>query len=203
MWAVQKKKIHPINFKWFINWLILTRILWELLRKELVFGLGQIFNLIGLCIWEKMNLKFLPHIIQKNLFIWLKKSKCKRNTDKYFRIKHKMPLVIWQILYWIYRLPWISLVHSVMSDSLRLHGLQHTRLPCPSPTPGDCSNSCLSSRWCHPTISSSVVPFSSFLQSFPASGLFQGVGSLHQVAKASKFQLPHQSFGWIFRTDLL
>ena len=119
-----------------------------------------------------MNLKFLPHIIQKNLFIWLKKSKCKRNTDKYFRIKHKMPLVIWQILYWIYRLPWVSLVHSVMSDSLRLHGLQHTRLPCPSPTPGDCSNSCLLSRWCHPTISSSVVPFSSCLQSFPASGFF-------------------------------
>ena len=62
---------------------------------------------------------------------------------------------------------------SVMSDSLRLHGLQHARLPCPSPTPGAYSNSCPSSRWCHLTISSSVVPFSSHLQSFPASGLFQ------------------------------
>ena len=51
------------------------------------------------------------------------------------------------------------------------HGLQHARLPCPSPTPGACSNSCPSSRWCHPTISSSVVPFS-YLQSFPASGSF-------------------------------
>ena len=51
-------------------------------------------------------------------------------------------------------------------------GLQHARLPCPSPTPGVCSNSCLLSRWCHPTISSSVVPFSSHLQSFPASGSF-------------------------------
>ena len=60
-----------------------------------------------------------------------------------------------------------------MSDFLRPHGLQHARLPCPSPTPRACSNSCPSSRWCHPTISSSVVPFSSCLQSFPASGSFQ------------------------------
>ena len=59
---------------------------------------------------------------------------------------------------------------SVVSDSLQPHGLQHTRLPCPSPTPGACSNSSPSSQWCHPTISSSVIPFSSCLQSFPASG---------------------------------
>ena len=59
-----------------------------------------------------------------------------------------------------------------MSDSLRLHGLQHARLPCPSPTPGVCSNSCPSSQWCHPTISSSVIPFSSCLQSVPASRSF-------------------------------
>ena len=52
------------------------------------------------------------------------------------------------------------------------HGLQHARLPCPFSIPGACSNSCPSSRWCHPTISSSVVPFSSCLQSFPASGSF-------------------------------
>ena len=62
--------------------------------------------------------------------------------------------------------------HSVVSDSLWPHGLQHTRLPCPSPTPGAYSNSCPSSQWCHPTISSSVIPFSSCLQSFPASGSF-------------------------------
>ena len=59
-----------------------------------------------------------------------------------------------------------------MSDSLQPHGLQHTRLPWPSPTPGACSNSCPSSQWGHPTISSSVVPFSSYLQSFPASESF-------------------------------
>ena len=60
--------------------------------------------------------------------------------------------------------------HSVLSDSLQPYGLQHTRLPCPSSSPRVCSNSYPSSRWCHPTISSSVVPFSAWLQSFPASG---------------------------------
>ena len=60
-----------------------------------------------------------------------------------------------------------------MSDSLWPQGLQHTRLPCPSPTPRVCSNSCPSSRWCYSTISSSVIPFSSCLQSFPASGSFR------------------------------
>ena len=59
-----------------------------------------------------------------------------------------------------------------MSDSLQPHGLLHTRLPCPSLSPGVCSNSCPLCQWCHPTISSSVAPFSSHLQSFPASGSF-------------------------------
>ena len=66
----------------------------------------------------------------------------------------------------------VQLNCSVMSNTLRPHGLQHARLPCPLPTPGACSNSCPSSWWCHPTISSSVIPFSSCLQSFPASGSF-------------------------------
>ena len=61
---------------------------------------------------------------------------------------------------------------SVLSNSLRPHGLQHSRLPCPSPTPGACSNSCPLNQWCHPIISSFVIPFSSRLQSFPASGPF-------------------------------
>ena len=77
--------------------------------------------------------------------------------------------------------PWIILFslsfsqfsHSVVSNSLQSHELQHTMLPCSSPTPRACSNSCPSSRWHHPTISSSVVPFSSCLQSFPTSGSFQ------------------------------
>ena len=67
----------------------------------------------------------------------------------------------------------VQFSRSVMSDSLWPHGLQHTRLPCPSLSPRICLNSCPLSWWCHPTISSSVVPFSSCLQSFPASGSFQ------------------------------
>jgi len=62
--------------------------------------------------------------------------------------------------------------HSVMYDFLPPRGLQHTRLPCPSSTPGACSNSCPPSWWCHSIISSSVIPFFSWLQSFPASGSF-------------------------------
>ena len=92
---------------------------------------------------------------------------------------------------------------SVKSNSLQPHRLQHARLLCPSPTPRACSNSCPSSWWCHPTISSSVVPFSSCLQTCPASGSFPMSSSLYQVAKILEFQLQHQSFQWIFRTDLL
>jgi len=65
----------------------------------------------------------------------------------------------------------VQLTPSVMSNSLRLHGLWQARSPCPSPIPRAYSNSCPSSQWCHPTISSSVIPFSC-LQSFPASGSF-------------------------------
>ena len=67
----------------------------------------------------------------------------------------------------------IQFSHSVMSNSLQPHGFQHTRPPCPSPTRRLYSNSCLLSWWCHPAISSTAVPFSSCLQSFPASGSFQ------------------------------
>ena len=67
----------------------------------------------------------------------------------------------------------VQFSHSVLSDSLQSHGLQHTKLPCPSPTPGVYSDPYPWSQWCHPTISSSVIPFSSRLPSFPASGSFQ------------------------------
>ena len=77
-----------------------------------------------------------------------------------------------------------------MSDLWRPRGLQHARLPCPSASPRVCSNSRPLSWWSHPTISSSVVPFSSCLQSFPASGSFPWrVGSSHQVAKVLELQL--------------
>ena len=87
--------------------------------------------------------------------------------------------------------------------SLRPHGLQYTSLVCPSPTPGACANSCPSSWWCHPTISSFDVPISSYLQSFLTSGSFQMSQLFTSVAKIPEFQLQHQSFQWIFRTDFL
>ena len=97
-----------------------------------------------------------------------------------------------------------SIQSPVVSNSFWPHGLQHARLLCPSPTPRACSNSCPSSQWCHPTISSSVVPSSSCLQFFPASGSFlMSFSSLYQVAKILELQLQHQFFQWIFRTDFL
>ena len=91
---------------------------------------------------------------------------------------------------------------TVMSDSLQPHGLQHTRLPCPSPTPGGYSNSCPLSWWCHPAISSSVVTFSC-LQSVPASGSFPvshffawGGQSIGASASASASVLPMNIQGW-------
>ena len=99
---------------------------------------------------------------------------------------------------------------SVVSDSLRHHGLQHTRLPCLSPTPGACSYSCPLSQWYHPTISSSVVPFSSHLQSFPALGSFPmsqpfTSGGQNIGASASASVLPIIIQGWfpLGLTDLL
>ena len=92
---------------------------------------------------------------------------------------------------------WFS--RSVMSNSLWPHGLQHTRLPCPSPTPRAYSNSCLLSWWCHPTISSSVVLFSSHLQSFPASGSFltsHFFTSGGQIIGASASVLPMNIQDW-------
>ena len=87
----------------------------------------------------------------------------------------------------LYNLRVIQLSHSVVSDSLQPHGLQHTSPPCSSPTPRVYPNSCPLSRWCHPTISSSVIPFSSCPQSFPALGSFQWVSPSNQVAKVWNF----------------
>ena len=103
---------------------------------------------------------------------------------------------IWWLSFW-----YLLLSHSVMSNSLRPHGLQHARLPCPSPTPGACSNSCPLSWWCHPTTSSSVTPFSSCPQSFPASGSFPmsqlfASGAQSTGASASASALPMNIQDW-------
>ena len=100
----------------------------------------------------------------------------------------------------------VQFSRSVMSNSLQPHGLQHTRPPCPSPTPRVYSNSCPFSWWCHPTISSSVILFFSCLQSFPASGSFQmsqffpsGGQSIGVSASTSVLQMKIQDrlrLGW-------
>ena len=93
----------------------------------------------------------------------------------------------------------VQFSRSVVSDALPPHGLQHTRPPCPSPTPGACSDSCPSSWWCRPTTSSSVTPFSSCLQSFPASGSFpvsQFFASGGQSTGASASVLPVNIQDW-------
>ena len=95
----------------------------------------------------------------------------------------------------------VQFSHLVVSDSLQPHGLQHARLPCPSPTPGAYLNSCPSTRWCHPIFSSSVVLFSSCLQYFPASGSFQmsqffASGSQSFGVSASASVLPMNIQDW-------
>ena len=100
-------------------------------------------------------------------------------------------------------MPYNHLILSFTKDSSWYHRLWHNMLPCPSLTPEAYSNSCPSSLWCHPTISSSVVPFSSCPQSFTASGFFKWVSFSHQVAKVLEFQLQHQSFQWTPRTNLI
>ena len=95
----------------------------------------------------------------------------------------------------------VQLSCSVVSDSLWPHESQHARPPCPSPSPGVHSNSCPLSWWCHPTTSSSVIPFSSHLWSFLASGFFQ-MSQLFPSGGQS-IELQHQSFQWTFRVDFL
>ena len=101
----------------------------------------------------------------------------------------------------------VQFSRSVLSDSLQPHGPWHARPPYPSPTPGIYSNSCPLSRWCHPTILSSVVPFS-HPQSLPASGLFKSISSSHQVAKVLSFSFsinPSDEYSGLisFRMDWL
>ena len=109
--------------------------------------------------------------------------------------------------------PWgdfisLQFSRSVVSDSLQPHEVQHVTLPCPSPTPTACSNSCPSSQWCHPAISSSIVPVSSCLQSFPATGSFpvsqffaSGGQSIGASASASVLQMNIQDWVPLGLTD--
>ena len=97
----------------------------------------------------------------------------------------------------------VQFSHSVVFDSLWPHELQHARPPCPSPTPGIYSNSCPSSQWCHPAISSSVVPFSSCPQSLPASGSFPMSQLFASGGQSIGISASKSTFQWIPRTYLL
>ena len=134
------------------------------------------------------ELKSKTKIIRRRPWIPQAKSQLHRNKRGWASIHGQLKvgsgsmckgsLVLWLIslheeMLGFPRAEWtVQFSHSVVSDSLRLHGLQHARPACPSPTPGACSNSCPLSQWCHPNISSSVGPFSFCLQSFPASESF-------------------------------
>ena len=97
-----------------------------------------------------------------------------KNPTQMWNLQEMMYFLVWPMLIWKLFKYYVSQFScSVMSDSLQLHEPQHTRPPCPSPTPRVHPNSCPLNRWCHPTISSSVVPFSSCPQSFPTLGSFQ------------------------------
>ena len=143
--------------------------------------------------YVKLNLKEISLNIlckEKPYFVW-KYSNYYRNMNAYF-LSLKFHLFFFSS---------VQFSRSVVSESLRPHELQHTRPPCPSPTPRVHPNSCPSSQWCHPAISSSVVPFSSCPQSLPASGSFpmsqlfawggQGIG-----VSASASVLPMNTQDW-------
>ena len=137
-----------------------------------------------------LDIIYIENYIQK-----LNKSTWNYHVDQETKLSlplHK-PSMLWLLLF----------SSSVVSDSLRPHGLQHARLPCPSLFPRVCSNSCPLSRWCHtpscPLSSTSPHVFNLSQHQ----GLFKRVRSSHQVAKVLELQLQYQFFQWIFKVDFL
>ena len=114
------------------------------------------------------HLNFLLSIVNVYIFVFAFSLAILTTFKIFFSIYHWPMSIFFKIQF-----SSVQFSHSVVYDSLWPHGQQHTRLPCPLPTPGVYSNSYPLSQWCHPTVSSSIVPFSSCLQSFPASGSFQ------------------------------
>ena len=129
--------------------------------------------------WSRVGLHIKCLTLSTDATLYIHQVKCLMERNRRgFKSKEQGWLQVYDVALFLgtsfYRADaWIQFSPSVVSNSLWPHGLQHDRPPCPSPTPTVYSNSCPLSRWCHPTISSSVVPFSSRLQSFPASGSFQ------------------------------
>ena len=147
-----------------------------------------------------------------NVLLWTVKKKITLQ-ESYTSVKCKIQCSLFEKPFVSIDFSSVQFSHSVVSDPLWPHGLQHTRPPCPSPAPGVYSNSCPLSRWCHPNISSSVIPFSSCLQSFPASGSFlmsqlfaSGGQSIGVSASASVLPMKIQDWfplGWTGCISLL
>ena len=137
---------------------------WNGKQSQIIVWGGQ-SSVPSSCLDERCRLG--PHIAQKIMHLRAQSTHCNRADST-------PPYLTWGKCWvcWFHSLISVQFSRSVVSDSLRPRELQHTRPPCPSPTPGVHPNPCASSRWCHPAISSSVVPFSSCLQSFPAAGSF-------------------------------
>ena len=152
----------------------------------------------------------VSHIVDRCFTIWATEDTCTlMSISELFTIARTWKKPRWPLAdEWIRKLWYIYTVEysvqfscSVVSDSLQPHELQHAKPPCPSPTPGVHSNSRPSSRWCHPAISSSVIPFSSCLQSLPASESFQmsqlfAWGGQHTGVSASASFLPKNTQDW-------
>ena len=111
-----------------------------------------------------------------------------------FTISSKNPLFTHYLLFSTLKIPLQFTSATQLCPTLWSHWLQHARLPCPPPTPRAYSNSCPLSRWCHPTISSLVIPFFSCPQSFPASGSFPMSQFFTSGGQKVEFQLQHQTF---------
>ena len=140
------------------------------------------------------------HIKGFSPLLCIRRCNCRAYCNHFFHIHLSYNSYTSQILLYDFS---VQFNCSVVSSSLRPHGLQHTRPPCPSPTPRVYSNSCPLSRWCHLTISSSVIPFSFYLQALPASESFQISQFFTWGGQSIEVLTPVSSFQWIFRTDFL
>ena len=185
------------NWTWLSNW---NELNWtdfhpadkKTIKEAKLFIRGHLGN--GVLNLSFLSLCYFHSTILQSMYGW------NRKIDNSQIWKHSLSINIGVN---IHQFSSVHFSRSVVSDYLQPHELQYARPPRPSPTPGVHPNPYpLCRRW-HPIISSSVIPFSSCPQSFPASGSFKWVSSLHQVAKVLEFQLQHQLFQWTPRTDLL
>ena len=181
--------------RWMRSFLVMQVVVKSFPKIEKYFSKNWGVEFISLSHWIKSRINYI-----KNNVIWrinlslLKMKKLEKNGKKIIIMAHNFCLEVngqqqsedeikytefWSPNFNVFKkkndflLYSVQFSYSVMFDSLQPHELQHARPPCPSPTPGVYPNSSPLSRWCHPTISTSVIPFSSCLQSFPASGSFQ------------------------------